>query len=223
MSVSFACPDRFLAIVVPRPLGRLPVEANGDSIGTYGVGNARTQGVVIARGAGWQLPVYNRRALRITVRTADPSPGVVNARARRGGKCPCGSYRVAIATRPSRYSEPYRRSMWASLDVRVFLEPWTLTMRCSCGREREASLPDLARSGLRDREQRTLGKLVQRLQCQDCGRVLRSTGVLGSGGGAKRAEWLVRGRTVEPASVSKLQQPLLLRRRVRRGNRGTSC
>ena len=59
--------------------------------------------------------------------------------------------------------------MLASLDVRVFLDPWTLTVRCACGRERVASLPDLARTGLRDREHRTLGKLVDRLRCQDCG------------------------------------------------------
>ena len=59
--------------------------------------------------------------------------------------------------------------MLASLDVRVFLEPWTLTVRCACGRELVASLPELAKVRLGDREARTLGKLVRRLSCQDCG------------------------------------------------------
>ena len=61
---------------------------------------------------------------------------------------------------PSRYPVPCRRTMLASLDVRVFLKPWTLTLRCGCGRTRVASLPDLARIGMRDREVRLLGKLV---------------------------------------------------------------
>ena len=58
--------------------------------------------------------------------------------------------------------------MLASLDVRVFLDPWTLTIRCSCGRTRVASLPELARTRLGEREVRTLGDLVRRLRCQDC-------------------------------------------------------
>ncbi len=74
-----------------------------------------------------------------------------------------------IDLQPSRHPAPCRRTMLTSLDVLVFLEPWTLTVRCICGRERVASLPDLARVGLRDREHRTLGKLVRRLRCQDCG------------------------------------------------------
>lgn len=58
-----------------------------------------------------------------------------------------------------------------SLNVQVFLEPWTLTLavHCACGRERVAPLPELARTELQDLEQRTLGKLVRRLSCQDCG------------------------------------------------------
>ena len=60
--------------------------------------------------------------------------------------------------------------MLASLDVRVFLKPWTLIIRCVCSRVRVASLPKLGRTGLQDREERTLGKLVQRLTCQGCGR-----------------------------------------------------
>lgn len=36
-------------------------------------------------------------------------------------------------------------------------------------RERIASLPELAKVKLGDREERTLGKLVRRLTCQDCG------------------------------------------------------
>ena len=71
---------------------------------------------------------------------------------------------------PSRHPIPCRRTMLASLDVRVFLEPWTLTIRCGCGREHVASLPGLGRIGLRDREERTLGKLVRHLTCQGCGR-----------------------------------------------------
>ncbi len=59
--------------------------------------------------------------------------------------------------------------MPASLNVRVFLEPWTLTVRCTCGRKRVASLPELATVCLGDREERTLGKLLLRLTCQDCG------------------------------------------------------
>ena len=59
--------------------------------------------------------------------------------------------------------------MLASLEVRVFPKPWTLTVRWACGREQVASLPEPATTGLRDREERTLGKLVRRLQCQDCG------------------------------------------------------
>ena len=59
--------------------------------------------------------------------------------------------------------------MWASLDVRLFRDPWSLAIRCACGRERVAPLPELARTGLRDLEQRTLGKLVRRLSCQGCG------------------------------------------------------
>ena len=70
---------------------------------------------------------------------------------------------------PSRHPVPSQRDMLASLEARVFLDPWTLTIRCACGRERVASLPELARSGLQDREQRTLGKLVRRLTCQSCG------------------------------------------------------
>ena len=66
--------------------------------------------------------------------------------------------------------------MLASLHVRVFLEPWALTIRCGCGRERVASLPELGRIGLRDREERTLGRLVRRLTCQGCGR--RPVGVI---------------------------------------------
>ncbi len=59
--------------------------------------------------------------------------------------------------------------MLTSLNVRVFLEPWTLTVRCACGREHVASLPELGRIGLQAREERTLGKLVRRLTCQTCG------------------------------------------------------
>ena len=59
--------------------------------------------------------------------------------------------------------------MLASLDVQAFLDLWTLTIRCACGRERVASLPGLAKTNQWDREERTLGKLVRQLVCQDCG------------------------------------------------------
>ena len=75
-----------------------------------------------------------------------------------------------MEAQPSRHPVPCRRTMLASLDVRVFLEPWTLTIRCGCGREHVTSLPKLGRTGLQDREERTLGKLVRRLTCQGCGR-----------------------------------------------------
>ena len=74
-----------------------------------------------------------------------------------------------MEAQPSRHPIPCRRSMLASLHVRVFLEPWTLTIRCGCGREHVASPPELGRTGLQDREERTLGKLVRRLTCQACG------------------------------------------------------
>ena len=39
---------------------------------------------------------------------------------------------------------PSRRDVLASLDVQVFLDLWTLTTRCACGRERVAPLPGAA-------------------------------------------------------------------------------
>lgn len=69
---------------------------------------------------------------------------------------------------PSRYPVPSRRDMLLSLGVRCFLNPWMLTIRCSCGRERAVPLPSIAKAGLGEHEQRTLGNLVRRLRCQDC-------------------------------------------------------
>ena len=66
---------------------------------------------------------------------------------------------------PSRYPVPCRRTMLSSLGVRVFVEPWTLTIRCGCGRVRVASLPELGRIGLRDREERT-PEVLQSLRCR---------------------------------------------------------
>ncbi len=70
---------------------------------------------------------------------------------------------------PFNHPFPTRRDMLAYLDVRTFLDLWTLTIRCACGRERVAPLPGLAKTSQWDREERTLGKLVRQLVCQDCG------------------------------------------------------
>ena len=59
--------------------------------------------------------------------------------------------------------------MLLSIGVRCFPDPWRLTIRCRCGREREAPLPVIARLGLGEHEARTLGDLVRRLRCQRCG------------------------------------------------------
>ena len=59
--------------------------------------------------------------------------------------------------------------MLLSLPARCFLSSWRLTIRCGCESERRIPLPELARSRLRDREERTLGNLVRRLVCQQCG------------------------------------------------------
>lgn len=59
--------------------------------------------------------------------------------------------------------------MLLSVGVRCFLDPWMLTIRCGCGRERAAPLPAMAKVGLGELEARTLGDLVRRLRCQGCG------------------------------------------------------
>lgn len=64
--------------------------------------------------------------------------------------------------------------MLLSLGVRCFRNPWMLTIRCSCGRERETLLPALAKTGLGEREMRTLGDVARRLRCEDCGKPLGS-------------------------------------------------
>ena len=60
--------------------------------------------------------------------------------------------------------------MLLSLPARCFLSSWWLTIRCGCEGERRVSLPELAGIRLRDREERTLGNLVRRLVCQQCGK-----------------------------------------------------
>lgn len=59
--------------------------------------------------------------------------------------------------------------MLLSLNVRCFRAPWMLTVRCSCGRVHSVPMLDLALAKLGDREERTLGNLVHRLRCRDCG------------------------------------------------------
>lgn len=83
----------------------------------------------------------------------------------------------------SRYPVPSRRDMLASLNVRVFRGSWTLAIRCACGRQRVASPPELATVHLGDCEERTLGKLVRRLTCQDCGQRRRRARVVQPAGG----------------------------------------
>lgn len=68
-----------------------------------------------------------------------------------------------------KYDRPSQRDMLLSLDATCFLSSWAIIVRCSCGREHQASLPTLSRIKLKDREKRTLGNLVLRLRCQDCG------------------------------------------------------
>ena len=70
---------------------------------------------------------------------------------------------------PSQYPVPCRRAMLLSIGVRCFPNPWVLTIRCRCGRQREAPLPSIARVGLGEHETRTLGDVVRRLRCQECG------------------------------------------------------
>ena len=70
----------------------------------------------------------------------------------------------------SKYPVPSRRDMLLSLGVRCLPHPWVLTIRCRCGREREAPLAAVARVGLGEHEARTLGDVVRRLRCQECGR-----------------------------------------------------
>ena len=68
-----------------------------------------------------------------------------------------------------KYELPNRRDMLLSLEAHCFLSSWTITIRCPCGREQQPPLPELAQVKLKDLEKRTLGNLVRRLTCQDCG------------------------------------------------------
>ncbi len=83
---------------------------------------------------------------------------------------------AAMDPQPSRHPVPCRRIMLLSLPARCFLSSWRLTIRCGCEGERHIPLPELATVRLRDRELRTLGKLVRRLTCQSCGQ--RPTSVI---------------------------------------------
>ncbi len=59
--------------------------------------------------------------------------------------------------------------MLLSMPARCFLSSWQLAIRCGCEGARRIPLPDLATVRIRDREERTLGNLVRRLVCQQCG------------------------------------------------------
>ena len=92
---------------------------------------------------------------------------------------------------PSRYPVPCRRDMLLSLGVRVFLNSWTLTVRCRCGRKQTAPLPSIAKVGLGELEARTLGDLVRRLRCQGCGQ--RPASVIAAHEPSREMEELVSG------------------------------
>lgn len=64
---------------------------------------------------------------------------------------------------------PSQRDRLLSLPVCCFLSSWRLTIRCDCKAERHVTLPELATTRLSNREKHTLGDLVHRLICQQCG------------------------------------------------------
>ncbi len=70
---------------------------------------------------------------------------------------------------PLKYELPNRRDMLPSFEAHCFLSSWTITIRCPYGRDQQQPLPELAQVKLRDLEKRTLGNLVHRLRCHDCG------------------------------------------------------
>ena len=69
----------------------------------------------------------------------------------------------------SKYPVPPCRNMLLSIGVRSFSDPWMLTIRFCCGRERQAPPPAIARLGLGAHEARKSGDVVRRLRCQECG------------------------------------------------------
>ena len=70
---------------------------------------------------------------------------------------------------PIKYELPSRRDMLLSLEAHCFLSSWTITIRCTCGCVQRRPLPELAQVRMKDLEKRTLGNLVRRLTCQECG------------------------------------------------------